>query len=145
MKKTFDKISDFAKKHFAVTLMILAVLIIAIIVVITVAFGGNKTPGKWGKGITEGVPMPSGIDAVSVKISDNHAAAYFENVTSEEVSEYISLVEEECDVVFEQSRFPCSAVCGDKIIAIHYNVTEKRLSVTVAAKGDNEPISGDKQ
>jgi hypothetical protein len=90
--------------------------------------------------------MPSGLDATSVKVSETHAAAYFEDVSSEEVSEYLTLIEEKCDVVFENERFPRSAVCDDKIIAIHYNVTEKKLSVTVAAKGDNQPIStGDQQ
>lgn len=146
MKSILDKASGFAKKHFALTLGVLAILIVIIIVVITIVSGGGETSDKWGKGITKGVPMPSGLNAASVKVSETHAAAYFEDVSSEEVSEYVTLIEEECDVVFENERFPRSAVCDDKIIVIHYNVTEKKLSVTVAAKGDNQAIStGDQQ
>ncbi len=138
MKKVFDNIFDFSKKHFAITFGAVAVLVVLVIVIITVAAGGAD---KWGKGITAGVPMPSGLDAVSVKISETHAAAYFEDVSSEEVSDYIALVEDKCDVVFEGERFPRSASLEDKIIVIHYNVTEKKFSVTVAAKGDNATTS----
>lgn len=90
--------------------------------------------------------MFSGKDRTSVQVTETYASAYFENVSSEEVAEYISEVEEKCDVTFSSERFPRSAVLEDKIIVVHYNVTETKLSVTVAAKGDHETItSGDKK
>ena len=145
MKKGFNSIYDFAKKNFALTLGTCAALIIVVVVVVALAANGSGN-GKWGRGVTSGVPMPSGLDASSVNVTKNHAAAYFEDVTGEEVSAYIELVEDKCDVVFESDRFPRTAELDDKIIVIHYNVTEKKLSVTVAAKGDNEAVSsGDKQ
>lgn len=146
MKNAFDKFCGYAKKNPMLVLGMVAAVVVILTVVIVIALGGDSKPNKWGKGITSGVPMPSGLDAASVKIEESYASAYFEDVSSEEVSDYIALVEEKCDVVFENERFPRSAICDDKIIVIHYNVTEKKLSVTVAAKGDNEPVSsGDKQ
>ena len=146
MKSFLKKIVNFAKDHFGLTLGILSVSIVAIVILTTILSGGTQASGRWGKGITKGIPMPDDIKSVSVNVSDSYAAAYFEDVSSEEVSEYISLIEDKCDVVFTNDRFPRSAVSEDKIIVIHYNVTEKKLSVTVAAKGDNAPtVSGDQQ
>ncbi len=70
----------------------------------------------------------------SVDVSDGYAAYYYSDVTENDVSEYVSKLEKELGVKFENEIYPKTADCGDKIIAIHYGVTEKRLSVTVAEK-----------
>ena len=88
---------------------------------------------EWGKGITDGVPEFSG-EPVSVEGTDGYVAAYYENVRSEQIAEYISLVENELGIKFSSDKYPRSAVWGDKLIAIHYNVTEMKLSVTVVSE-----------
>ena len=70
----------------------------------------------------------------SSDISDGYAAYYYSDVTEKDVLEYISKLEKELGIKFENEIYPKTADCGDKIIAIHYGVTEKRLSVTVAEK-----------
>lgn len=85
---------------------------------------------EWGDGITDGIPEFSG-DPVSVEGTDSYAAAYYEGVKSEQIAEYTSQLESELGIKFSSEKYPRSAVWGEKMIAIHYNVTEMKLSVTV--------------
>ena len=95
---------------------------------------------KWGEGITEGIPefSPASDGAFSVKGNDNSASAYYTAVTGEEVNAYTALIEEKCGVKFSSDKYPRSVIYGDRIIAIHYNVTEMKMSVTVVKNGDTD-------
>lgn len=95
---------------------------------------------KWGEGITEGIPSfsPAPDSASTLKGTKAGIAAYYTEVTSEQVSAYTALIETECGIKFSSDKYPRSAVFGDKIIAIHYNVTEKKMSVTVVKNGETE-------
>lgn len=113
----------------------LAVLIITIVVLVCVFSGGEGDADiSWGDGITSGVPEFSG-DAYSMDLTsvESYVAAYYSDVTTEQVEEYISVLNGQ-GIEFSSDKYPKSAVLEDKIIVIHYNVTEMRLSVTVTAK-----------
>ncbi len=144
MKNNVNKITKFIKQHLGITLGACCGIVVLIVVIVALSAGGGSSE-KWGKGITNDIPLPDGIKATSVNVSETHAAAYFEDVSSDEVNEYIALVEEKCGVAFESQKFPRSTSFNDKLIVVHYNVTEKKLSITVAAKGDNEVISGESE
>lgn len=129
-------------KKYHVIAAVCVVLVVSLLLIIS----GCGSDYKWGKGITEGIPLPQDMSAASTSGNENSAAAYFENVSSEAASAYISLIESECGVKFQKDGFPKTAVFGERIIVVHYNVTKTELSVTVAAKGNNDNnISGDKK
>ena len=63
-----------------------------------------------------------------------------------QINEYIKLLERECKIKFDGEKYPRKAIMGDKIIVIHYNVTEMNFSVTVASTGDiANTVSGDQK
>ncbi len=140
MKDKLNKALDFIKKYklaFSVGVAI-AVVLIVVLIIVAVSGASDDEQGSrydWGEGVTDGIPEFS-AKTDSVNVSSKHAAAYYSEITSEQVNEYIALVEKECGVKFEGEKYPRSAVLEDKIIVIHYNVTEMNFSVTVAAKGD---------
>ncbi len=86
----------------------------------------------WGEGITSGVPQFSGnADSLDLD-SDDYASAYYSDVTIEQANGYAEKLQNELGITFSYSdKFPRSAIYGEKIIVIHYNVTEMKLSVTV--------------
>ncbi len=122
------------KKH-------LGVAVVCLFLMLAFVLSGCDSNYKWGKDITEGIPLPQDMKAVSTNGDENYAAAYFEGVSSEAAAEYASLLESECGIEFTNDNYPRSAIHGERIIVLHYNVTEMKLSVTVAAKGNNDNTS----
>ena len=128
------------KKAFTVTTASLLAVVAVTILVCTAVLNENdgevtdeEIGFQWGDGVTEGIPEFSS-DADNIEHSDEFAAAYYSNVKGERAEEYISLVEKECGVRFQGRQYPLTADLTDRIIAIHYNVTEMNFSVTVAKK-----------
>lgn len=112
---------------------IAAVAVMVIVLVLVFALGGNggeQNDISWGSGLTESVPEFDG-EAVAFESGEGYAAAYYNNVTSEQVEAYTERIETECGTEFSSDKYPRSAIAGDKIIVIHYNVTEMKMSVTV--------------
>lgn len=146
-----NKLTEFIKNKPILAWAIGTVIIAVIVAVIVSAifFAGTSSNGdesgeanvqvKWGEGVTENIPefKPAPDSVTSLNGTENSVAAYYTEVTGEQVSEYTSLVESECGVKFSSDKYPRSAIFGDKIIAIHYNVTEKKMSVTVVKTGEN--------
>ncbi len=130
-----NKIIDYTKAHLPLVGGIaLAIIVLAIILIVALG-GGNGNAESWGEGITEGIPeFASKSDSEEFGSDNTYAAAYYTDVTSEQVAEYIDKLETELVVKFASDKYPCSAVLDDRIITLHYNVTEKRFSVTVTAK-----------
>lgn len=129
----------FLKKNYIPICAALAVLIIGITVLALVFSGGEDGASEsepdtlWGSGLTENIPAFSqGCD--DIDIGEGYVAAYYENVMSEKVGEYAKLLETELAVSFSKDKYPYVAEYGDKIIALHYNVTEMRFSITVTEK-----------
>lgn len=139
-----EKIINFIKSHTFLSCVALAfvVALITSIIVAAVMAPSDNDDGydddttqaahdiKWGSGLTKDVPAFSG-EAVNTVGTDSYAAAYYKNVTSEQVAQYTALLESELGVTFSSEKYPRSAVWGEKIIAIHFNVTEMKMSVTV--------------
>ncbi len=126
------------KKKF--TVMVAAFLAIVAITILVCTFTlGNKGVEEtendfgWGQGLTQGIPQFS-QEAERIQQDENFVAVYYNNVKSDDVAKYIELLGEECGVKFEGRQYPKTATLDDKIIAIHYNVTEMRFSVTIAKK-----------
>lgn len=145
-----EKIINYIKKHkTAVTAICAAIVLTAFLAVIILVSGGDEPDEKherasWGNNsITENIPEFQGELASLDTNSDSYTAAYYSNVSGEKVSEYISELEAQLNVKFNGEKYPRTAVYGDKIIVIHYNVTEMRLSVTVTEKYQDNSLSGD--
>lgn len=132
-----EKIINYIKTHLLVVCGI-TVAVIALIVAIALLSGNDSETAEeheWGDGITDNIPEFSGTpESFDFGSDGSYAAAYYSGVTSEQVSEYIVKLESKLEIDFSSDKYPCSAVCGEKIIVIHYNVTEMRFSVTVTAK-----------
>ena len=150
MKDKLNKVLDFIKEYK--TAFIIGVALLAVLITVLIIVNGedeteaeNRSDYKWGEGITEGIPEFS-QKPDSVNVSKTNAAAYYSSVKSEQINEYIKLLERDCKIKFESEKYPRSAVMGNKIIVIHYNVTEMNFSVTVASKGDiANTVSGDQK
>lgn len=132
----------FLKKNYIPVLVALAALVIGITVLVIVLSGGSDNDDdsesvapKWENALTEGIPAFS-EEYVNLDIGESYVAAYYERVESATVSEYVKTLEAELNVSFSKDKFPYTAVYGDKFIALHYNVTEMRLSVTVTEKSN---------
>ena len=139
----YKKTLDFAKSNRYVTIGIAVAIVVLIAVIVIISVSGNGTDatnGDWGDGLTEKIPRFDGNCTNSV-ITDSFCAAYYTDVTGDAVEEYIDKIESECNVKFEGERYPRSATYGEKIIAVHYNVTEKKFSVTVVLKNEQYTIS----
>ncbi len=95
----------------------------------------SKTESASSQSIPEFSKEPKTTDKAE---NGEYIAYYYEDVTSEQVSEYVVLLERELNISFKSEIYPKTAVYGEKLIAIHYNVTEKKLSVTIAEKEYNE-------
>ncbi len=112
-----------------------AVLLVALIVVIIVVPDSTEEL-QWGEGVTKGLP-PFSDNYSSFHGDESYMAAYYTDVTTEQINEYISKLEKDCGIKFNSDKYPRSAMYDDKILVIHYNVTEKKFSVTVSLQGDN--------
>ncbi len=138
------KLIDLAKKYpaYAVGAVALAVALITVLLVLLIG-GIGETDSVWENGISEGILRFSDT-AKQTKEGDGYVAEYYEEVTTEQVEAYIATLESELSVKFESEKYPRTAIHGEKIIVVNYNVTEMKLSVTVTLKGDNN-ISGENQ
>ena len=146
----WSKAVAFVKKNLVVCISCLAALIVVITVIAVVA-ALNREPsssndGAWGYGITEDIPEFDGeCDSID-ESGDDYFVAYYSDVSGNEVTEYIAEIEQKCEIKFKGDKYPRSAVYGDRIIAVHYNVTEKMFSVTVVSKNiENTDIFGASQ
>ena len=148
-----DKILNFIKNNALLSCVICAFVVALITSIIVAAImmpdsgtgensdalnGESETALRrinWGDGITKDIPRFS-VEPELVEATSESAAAYYMGVTSEQIAEYVALLERELGIEFSSDKYPRSAVWGDKIIAIHYNVTEMNFSVTVAKASD---------
>lgn len=112
-----------------------AVALLALIIII-IALPDKTEDVSWGEGVTEGIPSFSN-EYSSFRSDESYMTAYYTDVTTEQINEYISKLENDCGIKFNSDKYPRSAIYNDKLIAIHYNVTEKKFSVTVSLQGDN--------
>ena len=150
LKKKFGKKSGifikkairFFKKNYIPVLVALSALLIGIVALVIALSGDSEEPDdtesvaqKWENALTEGISAFS-EGHVNLDIGESYVAAYYEHVESAKVSEYVTTLENELGVSFSKEKFPYTAGYGDKIIAIHYNMTEMRLSVTVTEKSN---------
>lgn len=147
MKDKLLQILSAAKRNIKVTASVASVFLVVIILVAIFsdsnANGGTPSEFRWGDGITEGIPAFTGENAVfDAGENGEYAVAYYENVTGEGASVYIAKLEKELGVHFGKNGYPRVAEYGEKLIAVHYNVTEMTFSVTVTAKSNGE-ISSD--
>lgn len=146
-----EKITEFIKNKplisWAIGTVSVALVIAVIVSSVFLAFSssGDDDSGtvnsdiKWGEGITEKIPefTPAPDSSFSIKQTETGVAAYYTEVKGEDVEKYTERIEKECGIKFSSDKYPRSAVYGDKIIVIHYNVTEMKMSVTVAEIGNN--------
>lgn len=134
----FNKSLAFFKKNLVLSISIAAaVVVIAVVLIIVLASGGDTDSSHesgWGYGITANIPEFDGDFDHIKKVGNESYVAYYSNVAGESVSAYMDEIEEKCNVSFGGDKYPCSAVYGDRIIVLHYNATEKKLSVTVVSK-----------
>ena len=141
IKPIVNKVIDYINDHKKGAALVSSACLIAVatIILICVYASGDgrrsREPDEtgWGNGITEDIPCFS-EDADSFKLTDEYAAAYYSDVKGEQVEEYVEILAEKCGVKFESDKYPRSAVLGDRIIALHYNVTEMHFSVTVTLR-----------
>ena len=142
MKEKFSQILTSLKKNLTVTACVALVFLVIIVLVAvfsTADEAATEDTKSWGDGITDGIPAFDGENGeFAFGDSGEYAAAYYKNVSSEQTEEYIKMLESELSVEFTDGEFPKSAIYGEKIIALHYNITEMTFSVTVAKKGDSE-------
>ena len=137
----FKKAVAFAKDQKILVICSAAALAVIITGAVLIAASGednvnNDSENEWGIGITENIPEFEG-ECDGIMLEENFGTAYYSNVKSDEIEAYISKIETECGVEFEGDKYPRSAVYGDRIIAIHYNVTEMKFSVTVVTETAN--------
>ncbi len=133
-----------SKRNLGITIG--AVVLAVALIVVIIALPNDEKELKWGEGITEGIPSFSN-DHNAFRSADSYMTAYYTDVTTEQITEYAQKLENDCGIQFNSDKYPRSAIYNDKIIVIHYNVTEKKLSVTVSMQGDNtiQEISHDDQ
>ncbi len=92
---------------------------------------------EWGSGMTENIPVFSG-EIISQEIKENgYCAVYYSNATLEQVENYINQLEAQLSVDFgENERFPKTALWNHKLITLHYDSAEMKLSVTITEKSN---------
>ena len=126
-----SKCIEFIKKYRYIIIGAAAILAILLLVLLLIPSGDKEEIAVWGEGITENIPEFDG--RAEIESGEGYTAAYYENVSGEQVEEYSKKLESVCGIEFSSNKYPRSAVYGDKMIVIHYNVTEMKLSVTVTA------------
>ncbi|MBR5286879.1 MAG: hypothetical protein IKU30_08285 [Clostridia bacterium] len=141
MKEKLKGFLSAVKRNITVTASVAAVFLVIIILVAVFSEAEEASTAKefnWGDGITEGICAFTGEnERLDADENGKYAAAYYTNVTGESVDGYIARLESELNIQFGENGYPRVADCGERLIAVHYSVTEMTLSVTVTAKGDN--------
>lgn len=127
---------------------VVAVVISAVIIVLNSNNGSGNMPPvsseaspketiQWGIGVTEGIPAFSEVADRLDLDNSGYGTAYYSGVTMEQANGYAEKLSDELGITFSQEQtFPRSAIWEEKIIVIHYNVTEMKLSVTVTEKSN---------
>lgn len=141
MTDKLTKIINTLKRHIAAFSCLAALFLTVLIVVAVFSFAEEEASeaGDWGDGITEGIPaFRPGTEELVFGGDGSYAAAYYSEVTGEQAETYIAALEAECGIAFGGAQYPRTAVYGEKLIAIHYNATEMKLSVTVTLKNIGE-------
>ncbi len=91
----------------------------------------QKPKDGWGTGITQGIPEFDHVsESYTVSEDGSYAVAYYNNVSGDEIAKYLSTLAES-GINLKSGVYPASAILEDKIITVHYNVTEMLFSVTV--------------
>lgn len=140
LKKVFDEIIKIkqkigkSKQLLGISITVGVVLLALIIVII--AIPGDDSDVAWGMGVTEGIPAFSD-DFATFSDGNGYMVAYYTDVTTEQIAEYVAKLASDCGIVFDSDKYPRTTMYNDKTITIHYNVTEKKFSVTVTQIGDN--------
>ena len=136
-----DKINGFLaalKKNITITSCIALIFLLIIVIVAVFSTAEDSASGNnanWGEGLTENLPAFSGEnETITSGENGEYVAAYYNNVTGEQVETYIQTLAQELGIDFSEGVYPRSAIYDDKVIAIHYNVTEMTFSITVASK-----------
>ncbi len=95
----------------------------------------SETVLEWGSGMTEGIPAFSG-EIISKEIKEKgYSAVYYSNATLEQVENYINQLETQLNVDFAESEmFPKTVLWNQKLITLHYDSAEMKLSVTITEK-----------
>ncbi len=138
-----EKILEILKKYSYTVVIVLVAAFLAVLVIGFNSCGnGDDVSGESSRDKVHNyqeIPLfsksPENVDSSDDK---SYVAYYYTDVSGEQVSEYVAKLEKELGIKFKSEIYPKTASYGEKIIAIHYNVTEKRLSVTIAEKEYNE-------
>ena len=127
-----EKALNFLKKYkyYAIGVIVLLAVIITIVCIVASNGKSDESDAKWGDGLSKGIPHFIGRGEV-VTSGDGYIAAYYNDVSSESIEEYVLKLESTLKIDFEGEKFPRTAIYGGKIITLHYNVTEMKFSVTV--------------
>jgi len=135
-----EKILEIIKKYsYTIVIVAVAVVLTVLVIGFNACGNGEDASGSSSDKTVSYAELPEFSKAPdSTDKSEDYTAYYYTDVTGEQVSAYIAELEQELDIRFLSEHYPKTAIYGDKIIAIHYNVTEKRLSVTIAEKEYNE-------
>ena len=142
MEEQGQNINVSNKKYYIIAAIVVAAALFAAIMI---AVNGNETDepeiNVWPEYIlTKDIPEFRGEYENMVFASDS-VAAYYSAVTSEEIAEYVQKLYDECGIDLNGEIYPRAAVYGERIIVLHYNVTEREFSVTVAVNGEEELIT----
>ena len=105
-KKHIAELVSLIKSHKKESVIVAASVFAVAVVIILVCvfcFGGSEPEKqdnneKWGTGLTENIPEFSG-NADSVRRGNGYVAAYYSNVTGEEITEYLETLAE-CGIEF---------------------------------------------
>ena len=143
MEEQGQNINISSKKYYIIAAIAVAVAVL--FAAIMVAVNANETEGTeknaWDEYVlTQDIPEFRGEYDNMVFTSDS-VAAYYSAVTSEEIAEYVQKLYDECGIELNGEIYPRAAVYGERIIVLHYNVTEREFSVTVAVNGEEELIT----
>lgn len=140
MKEKLIGFLSAVKRNITVTACVALVFLVIILLVAIFSEAedaGTAQSFDWGDGITEGISAFTGEnERLDADENGRYAAAYYTNVTGESAESYIAKLESELNIQFSENGYPRVATYGEKLIAVHYNVTEMTFSVTVTAKGD---------
>lgn len=120
------------RKAVLTAVILIAVVIIIIAVVSSAKHSNSQAESTWrGSPLTESIPEFA-QNADSIKITKTSAAAFYSEVSSSDIAQYVERLRDDCGVDLSGEGFPRSAVYGDRVIALHYNYTDRKFSVTVA-------------
>ncbi|MBO4276769.1 MAG: hypothetical protein J5925_00040 [Clostridia bacterium] len=125
-----------ANRKKELTAVLCAVLILGLVLASVWAVSERrKDPSGWDNSkLTEGIPEFPG-EPYSFTEAGVSCAAYYEDVSGEEIFEYAALLKERCGIDLTSGAFPRAAEYGERTIILHYNVTEKYFSVTITGNG----------